>query len=149
MATPTSERGWWPTRRSRREPPAEKVRLPDTDTQLKAKDAVARALNPDANEPVYVVALNLLTASPQWLTRLQALPMYLGLDLRGGVHFLLQVDTKQALSKRIDATVGEVRGLLRDKNIRHAGIVRNGEALEVRFREDGALERARRPLPPS
>ena len=120
-----------------------KVRLPDTDTQLKAKDAVARALNPDANEPVYVVALNLLTASPQWLTRLQALPMYLGLDLRGGVHFLLQVDTKQALSKRIDATVGEVRGLLRDKNIRHAGIVRNGDTIEVRFREDGALERAR------
>ena len=123
--------------------PSIKVRLPDTDTQLKAKDAVARALNPDAAEPVYVVALNLLTASPQWLTRLQALPMYLGLDLRGGVHFLLQVDTKQALSKRIDSTVGEVRGLLRDKNIRHAGIVRNGDAIEVRFREDGALERAR------
>jgi preprotein translocase subunit SecD len=123
--------------------PSIKVRLPNTDTQLQAKDVIARALNPDAAEPVYVVALNLLTASPQWLTRLQALPMYLGLDLRGGVHFLLQVDTKQALSKRIDSTVGEVRGLLRDKNIRHAGIVRNGDAIEVRFREDGLLERAR------
>jgi preprotein translocase subunit SecD len=69
--------------------------------------------------------------------------MYLGLDLRGGVHFLLQVDMKAALSKRIDATVGEVRGLLRDRNVRHAGIVRNGNAVEVRFRDEATLERAR------
>ena len=120
-----------------------RVRLKDTDTQLKAKDVLARALNPDAADPVYVVALNLLSASPQWLTAMHALPMYLGLDLRGGVHFLLQVDMKAALAKRVDATVGEVRGLLREKNVRHAGIVRNGAAVEVRFRDDAALERAR------
>lgn len=120
-----------------------RVRLKDTDTQLKAKDVLARALNPDAADPVYVVALNLLSASPQWLTSMRALPMYLGLDLRGGVHFLLQVDMKAALAKRVDATVGEVRGLLREKNVRHAGIVRNGSTVEVRFREDAALERAR------
>jgi len=120
-----------------------RVRLKDTDTQLKAKDVLARALNPDAADPVYVVALNLLSASPQWLTSMRALPMYLGLDLRGGVHFLLQVDMKAALAKRVDATVGEVRGLLREKNVRHAGIVRNGAAVEVRFRDDAALERAR------
>jgi len=120
-----------------------KVRLRDTDTQLKARDALLRGLNPDANDPTYVVALNLLSASPRWLTSLGALPMYLGLDLRGGVHFLLQVDTKAALSKRIDATVGEVRGLLRDRNIRHSGIVRDGPAIEVRFRDEATLERAR------
>ncbi|MCX7228531.1 MAG: protein translocase subunit SecD [Burkholderiales bacterium] len=120
-----------------------RVRLKDTDTQLKAKDVLARALNPDAADPVYVVALNLLSASPQWLTSMHALPMYLGLDLRGGVHFLLQVDMKAALAKRVDATVGEVRGLLREKNVRHAGIVRNGTTVEVRFRDDAAFERAR------
>ena len=120
-----------------------KVRLKDPDTQLKARDALIRALNPDQTDPTYVVALNLLSASPQWLTAMRALPMYLGLDLRGGVHFLLQVDMKAALSKRIDATVGEVRGLLRDKNVRHAGIVRNGNAVEVRFRDEATLERAR------
>jgi preprotein translocase subunit SecD len=120
-----------------------KARFRDPDTQLKAKDAIARALNPDANEPTHVVALNLLSSSPQWLTALHALPMYLGLDLRGGVHFLLQVDMKSALSKRIDATVGEVRGLLREKNVRHAGIVRAGDAVEVRFRDEATLERAR------
>ena len=120
-----------------------RVRLKDTDTQLKAKDVLIRALTPDASDPVYVVALNLLSASPQWLTSMRALPMYLGLDLRGGVHFLLQVDMKAALAKRVDATVGEVRGLLREKNVRHAGIVRNGTAVEVRFREEAAAERAR------
>lgn len=120
-----------------------RVRLKDTDTQLKTKDVLVRALNPDAADPVYVVALNLLSASPQWLTSMGALPMYLGLDLRGGVHFLLQVDMKAALTKRIDATVGEVRGLLREKNVRHGGIVRNGNAVELRFREEAAAERAK------
>ncbi|MEI7446030.1 MAG: protein translocase subunit SecD [Burkholderiales bacterium] len=120
-----------------------KVRLKDTDTQLKAKDAIVRALVPDPADPPYVVALNLLSASPQWLTSLHALPMYLGLDLRGGVHFLLQVDMKGALNKRIDATVAEVRGLLREKNVRHAGVVRNGNAVEVRFRDEALADRSR------
>jgi len=120
-----------------------KARFRDTDTQLKAKDALSRELNPDANEPVYVVALNLLSDSPQWLTSLRALPMYLGLDLRGGVHFLLQVDLKQALTKRLDSTGGDVRSLLRDKNVRHAGITRSAETVEVRFREAETRDRAR------
>lgn len=120
-----------------------KVRLADTDTQLKARDALLKALNPDPTDPTYVVALNLLSASPQWLTRLHALPMYLGLDLRGGVHFLLQVDMKAALSKRIDSTVGELRSLLREKNVRHAGISRDGNVVEVRFRDEATLTRAR------
>ena len=123
--------------------PSIKVRLKDTDTQLKAKDALVRALNPDAADPTYVVALNLLSSSPQWLRSLGALPMYLGLDLRGGVHFLLQVDMKAALSKRIDSTVGELRTLLRDKNVRHSGITRNGNAVDIRFRDEATLNRAR------
>ena len=120
-----------------------KARFADTDTQLKAKDLIGRTLNPDASDPTYVVALNLLSASPQWLTSMRALPMYLGLDLRGGVHFLLQVDMKAALSKRIDATAGELRSLLRDKNLRHAGIARNGDTIEVRFRDEATLAKAR------
>jgi preprotein translocase subunit SecD len=120
-----------------------RVRLSDTDTQLRARDVIARALNPDPTEPTHVVALNLLSSSPQWLARLGALPMYLGLDLRGGVHFLLEVDMRQALSKRLDATVGDLRVQLRDRNVRHAGITRVGDTVEVRFREAEALERAR------
>ncbi|MFM8546277.1 MAG: protein translocase subunit SecD [Betaproteobacteria bacterium] len=112
-----------------------KVRVRDNDTQLKAKDALVAELNPDAADPSYVVALNLLSSSPSWLTSLKALPMYLGLDLRGGVHFLLQVDMKQAVSKRLDATVGDMRTQLREKNLRHAGIVRSGDSIEIRFRD--------------
>jgi preprotein translocase subunit SecD len=121
-----------------------KVRLADTDTQLKAKDALARELNPgDAADAVYVVALNLLSSSPQWLTDLHALPMYLGLDLRGGVHFLLQVDMKQALTKRLDSTAGDIRTLLREKNIRHSGISRATGGIEIRFRDEETRSRAR------
>ena len=112
-----------------------KARFADTDQQLKAKDALDRALNPDPADPSYVVALNLLSRSPQWLTALRALPMYLGLDLRGGVHFLLQVDMKAALTKKAEALTGDMRTLLRDKNIRHAGIARDGNDVAVRFRD--------------
>lgn len=112
-----------------------RVRLADTDQQLKAKDALQRSLNPDAADPGYVVALNLLSASPRWLSQLRALPMYLGLDLRGGVHFLLQVDLKQAAIKRYDAMAGDARSLLRDKAIRHAGVSREGETIRVNFRD--------------
>ena len=112
-----------------------KARFADTDTQIKAKDAISAALNPDAADPSYIVALNLLSRSPAWLTSLHALPMYLGLDLRGGVHFLMQVDMKTALTKKADVLTGDARTLLRDKNIRHAGISRDGNTVEVRFKE--------------
>jgi preprotein translocase subunit SecD len=77
-----------------------KARFTDTDTQLKAKDVLSKALNQDPADPGYIVALNLVSRSPHWLTSLHALPMYLGLDLRGGVHFLMQVDMKAALTKK-------------------------------------------------
>jgi len=125
------------------EPNSIRVRLADTDTQLKARDTIEKAINPDPANASYSVALNLLSASPDWLTSLNALPMYLGLDLRGGVHFLLQVDMKGALTKRLDATSGDLRTLLRDKNIRHGGIAREGNTLVVRFREAELRDKAK------
>jgi len=120
-----------------------KVRLLDTDTQLKAKDVIQRALIPDAGNPGYVVALNLLSRSPAWLTALNASPMYLGLDLRGGVHFMLQVDMEAALTKRAESLSGDVRTSLREKNIRHSGINRVGQTVEVRFRDAATLDAAK------
>ena len=120
-----------------------KTRFATTDTQLKAKDILEKAFNPDTSDPQYVVALNLLAASPQWLTSLHALPMYLGLDLRGGVHFLLQVDMKGALTKRLDSLSADVRTVLRDKNLRHAGVSREGDRLVIRFREAETRDKAR------
>ena len=120
-----------------------KARFNDTDTQLKAKDAIQKALTPDPSAPVYVVALNLLSRSPAWLTSLNANPMYLGLDLRGGVHFMLQVDMKAALTKRAESLAGDIRLSLREKNIRHGGIARNGEAIEIRFRDSATLTLAK------
>jgi len=120
-----------------------RVRLPDTDTQLKARDIIDRALNPDPGNPTYIVALNLLPASPNWLTAMRALPMYLGLDLRGGVHFLLQVDMQAAITKRLESLAADLRTQLREKNIRHGGITREGQTVRVRFRDAATRDAAR------
>lgn len=120
-----------------------RIRLPDTDTQLKAKDAIDKALNTDPKDPRFVVALNLVSSSPGWLSAMRALPMYLGLDLRGGVHFLLQVDMPAALSKRMDVLVTDTRTLLRDKNLRHGGISRTAQGIEIRFREAETRQKSR------
>jgi preprotein translocase subunit SecD len=117
-----------------------KVRVADTDTQLKAKDVIQKALIPDPSDPSYVVALNLLSGSPKWLSALRAAPMYLGLDLRGGVHFMLQVDMQAALAKKAESLGGDLRSMLREKSIRHGGIARNGQAIEVRLRDAQTLE---------
>jgi preprotein translocase subunit SecD len=119
-----------------------RVRLADTDTQIRARDALETALNPDPKDPTYVVALNLLSRSPRWLASAGALPMYLGLDLRGGVHFLMQVNTAEAVTKRLDALVGDLRTLLREKDVRHAGITRVEDRLEIRFRDDETRKKA-------
>ncbi|WP_334133707.1 protein translocase subunit SecD [Tepidimonas sp.] len=112
-----------------------KARFDSTDAQIKARDAIERALNPDPAQPTHVVALNLLPRTPAWLQALHAQPMYLGLDLRGGVHFLLQVDMAAAVDKRLAALVGEVRTVLRDRGVRHGGVRREGSALIVRARD--------------
>ena len=107
-----------------------KARFEDTETQLRAKDVLQSALGED-----YVVALNLLSRSPQWLTSIGALPMYLGLDLRGGIHFLLQVDMKSALTKRMEAHANDIRAALREKRVQYSGVSRDGTTITVRFRD--------------
>ncbi len=124
-----------------------RARLSTPDEQIKAKDAIERALNPDPANPSFVVALNLLSRSPAWLTALKANPMYLGLDLRGGVHFLMQVDMPSALTKRAEALTGEMRAALRDKNIRHNGISREGQRVDIRLRDTAAVAAVEALLP--
>ncbi len=121
-----------------------RARFDSTDNQLKAKDAIQKALIPDAADPQFVVALNLVSRSPDWLTSLHAAPMYLGLDLRGGVHFMLQVDMQAALTQRVESITGDLRSLLREKDVRHGGISRNGQTVEIRLRDAQQLEAAKR-----
>ena len=123
-----------------------KARFETTEQQLKAKDAIQKALIPEGTENGYVVALNLLSRSPAWLTSLHAAPMYLGLDLRGGVHFMLQVDMKAALTQKTDSLAGDIRTALREKDVRHGGIARNGQSIEIRVRDQAQLSAARRVL---
>ncbi len=114
-----------------------KVRFGDTDTQLRAKDVLQRDLGDD-----YVVALNLLSNSPRWMAEINALPMYLGLDLRGGVHFLLQVDMDTALSKSADSYAQELRQLMRSEGVRYSRISREGQTVRVSFREEAMRDQA-------
>ncbi len=113
-----------------------RARFDTPDNQLKAKDAIQKALIPDAQDPAYIVALNLISRSPTWLTALHAQPMYLGLDLRGGVHFMLQVDMQAALTKKAESYAGDLRSTLRDKNIRHGGISRDGQTVDIKVRDE-------------
>ena len=120
-----------------------RARFDTPDTQLKAKDALQKALVPDPSDPVYIVALNLVSRSPAWLTAIHAAPMYLGLDLRGGVHFMLQVDMQAALTKKAESYAGDIRTALRDKTIRHGGISRSGQTIDIRVRDEATRTAAR------
>jgi len=120
-----------------------RARFDSTDQQLQAKDAIQRALVPDPSDAPYVVALNLVSRTPAWLAALNAAPMYLGLDLRGGVHFMLQVDMQAALTQRMEVYAGDLRSALRDKDLRHGGISRNGQRLELRLRDAAQLNAAK------
>jgi preprotein translocase subunit SecD len=123
-----------------------RARFADTDQQIKARDVLGKALNPDPADPGYTVALNLISRSPGWLTAMRALPMYLGLDLRGGVYFLMQVDMQAAITKRAESISSDVRALLRDKSIRHSGVSRTGDVVDVRFRDRDTRNAARNVL---
>ncbi len=123
-----------------------RARFADTDAQMRARDTIDKALNPDRENPSYVVALNLVSRSPTWLKTINALPMYLGLDLRGGVHFLMQVDMKAALTKKVETTLGDVRSLLRDKNVRYGGLAREGNDVVVRARDAAMVDATRAAL---
>jgi len=114
------------------------IRFNDTETQLKAVDFVKSALGTG-----YIVALNLAPATPDWLNSLNALPMYLGLDLRGGVHFLMEVDMKAAVEKAIERYSNDLRTLLRDKRIRYAMIRAEEQGVRVMFRSEEDREQSR------
>ncbi|HEY9277431.1 MAG TPA: protein translocase subunit SecD [Methylotenera sp.] len=118
-----------------------KARFKNTDTQIKAKDILQANLGND-----YTVALNLLSRSPDWLRSLGAKPMYLGLDLRGGVHFLLQVDMKAALDKAAERFIGDFRTALRKERISYAGVSREGQTVQIRFTDTAQLEKAKKVL---
>lgn len=120
-----------------------KIRFATTDLQLKAKDVLQKKFNPDASDPSYVVALNLISNNPAWLNSLHAMPMYLGLDLRGGVHFLLQVDMKGALQKRLEGLSNDARSQLREKAIRHNGIERQNDTILIKFSSQDDASSAR------
>ena len=115
-----------------------RTRLDSPDTQLKAKDAIQKALV-DPADPSYIVALNLVSRSPAWLSSLHAMPMYLGLDLRGGVHFMLQVDMQAALTKRADSLAGDLRLALREKSLRYADLMREGQSIGMRLAETATV----------
>ena len=120
-----------------------RIRTEDTNTQMRIKDAIEAALNEDIHNPDYIVALNLISASPDWLTAIGARPMYLGLDLRGGVHFLLQVDMKGAIDKKLDSGIGDIRTTLRDKRIRYTSVRRDDQRILVTFSDQAALQEGR------
>ena len=110
-----------------------KVRFNNTDIQLRARDLLQQKINLDQNDPNFTVALNLLSNTPDWLSAINALPMPLGLDLRGGVYFLLQVDMKGAVQKKVTSLATDIRSQLRDKNIRHQGIDRGADSITINF----------------
>ncbi len=115
------------------------LRFPDTGSQLKAQDALRDLLGVD-----YVIAMNLLPAAPGWLMELGAQPMFLGLDLRGGVHFLMKVDMDAALRQAEERYVSDLRSLLRKEKVRYRSIARRGDGrIEIRFRQAEAREKAR------
>ena len=120
-----------------------RVRFPDPDTQFRAKAVLEKGLNADPEDPSYLVALNLQPDTPKWMQTLHATPMYLGLDLRGGVHFLMQVDTKAVLTKRVQGMQAAARSQLRDKSVRHAGIERSGDTIVINFRDNETRQKAK------
>ena len=123
-----------------------RVRFAGTEEQFKAKLALERELNRDPANPDYIVTVNLVTNTPAWMEKIGAGPMSLGLDLRGGVHFLLQVDTRAVVDNKVKALQASVRSNLRDENVRHAGIERVGDTIEVRFRDAATRSAARNVL---
>ncbi len=110
-----------------------RIRFNDTDSQLKAKDIIEKAINPDVSNPDYIVALSLLSNTPKSLTSINALPMPLGLDLRGGVYFLLKVDMQGAIDKKLNALASDARGRLRDKTIRYQSIEKTNGKMTIKF----------------
>ncbi|MDC1011478.1 hypothetical protein OAQ60_02070 [Methylophilaceae bacterium] len=115
-----------------------KVKFVSADDQLVAKAKIQEVLGEK-----YVVALNLISNSPGWLTSIGALPMYLGLDLRGGVHFLMQLDLSKVSDRKSDGLLRDTRKLLRDEKIKYFGSKRVNNAVEIKFRSENDLNKAK------
>ena len=120
-----------------------RIRFNDTDSQLKAKDVIEKAINPDVSNPDYIVALSLLSNTPKFLTSINALPMPLGLDLRGGVYFLLKVDMQGAIDKKLNALSSDARARLRDKTIRYQSIEKTNGKLTIKFANPDEAQKAK------
>ncbi|MCD6025953.1 MAG: secD [Solimicrobium sp.] len=120
-----------------------KARFADPDTQFKAKEELEKELNPDQTDPAYSISFNSMSNTPAWLQNMHALPMFLGLDLRGGVHFLMQVDTNGILTKRLQGMQSSIRTSLRDKDIRHSGIERSADQITIKFTNSAARLKAK------
>ena len=118
------------------------VRFNDTETQLIAAEALKEALGKQ-----YLIALNLAPATPDWLRAINAAPMYLGLDLRGGVHFLMEVDMVAAVRRLEESLLTDIRSYLRDEKVRYRGVRRDDEGLHIRFRELANMQQAADILP--
>ncbi|RKZ69896.1 MAG: protein translocase subunit SecD [Gammaproteobacteria bacterium] len=118
------------------------VRFNDTETQLVAAEALKQALGKQ-----YLIALNLAPATPDWLRALDADPMYLGLDLRGGVHFLMEVDMVAAIKRVEESLLSDIRSYLREEKIRYRGVRRDDTGLHITFRELANLQQAAEELP--
>ncbi|HEY5740552.1 MAG TPA: protein translocase subunit SecD [Gammaproteobacteria bacterium] len=117
------------------------VRFRSEEFQLRAAAQIRQAL--DAIDSRYAVALNLAPATPDWLTALNALPMYLGLDLRGGVHFLMEVDMQSAIEKSLERAAGDMRSFMREDKIRYRGVQASAETVRVRFVDQAERDAAR------
>ncbi len=120
-----------------------RARFADPDIQFKAKDVLERKLNPDPADPTYSIAFNLISNTPQWLQSIKALPMYLGLDLRGGVHFLMKVDIKAAINSRLQGIQSALRSQLREKGIRYSNLTRVGDKIEMQFTDPETRNKAK------
>ncbi len=117
------------------------LRFSNTEDQLKASDIIKTSLGND-----YIVALNLAPATPKWLRDLNASPMYLGLDLRGGVHFLLEVDMQAAEKQAVDRTATEIRQLLRENKLRYLSVVTDKSDIRIKFRTEAIYDKAEETL---
>ena len=123
-----------------------RARFASTDAQFKAKLALERDLNRDQADPDYIVTVNLVKNTPAWMQAVRAFPMNLGLDLRGGVHFLLQVDGKAVMETRMKGVQASARSQLREENVRHVGIERIGNVVQIKFRDEATRAKAEQVL---
>ena len=123
-----------------------KIRFNSTETQLKAKEIIEETINPSKRDPSFVVALNLVSSVPTWLSNLKALPMYLGLDLRGGVYFMLEVDMKSATISKLENLKTDSRSILRKERIRHSGISRKENNIFIKSSDSSVAENIKKTL---